>query len=231
MHSQFKNRAEAGKQLAGTLERYKRTPSIVFALPRGGVLVAAEVARALELPLDLVIVRKIGHPGNPEYALAVVSESGEVLTNPREPSPVSESWFDREVDRGQKEAKRRRKVYCGGRERRSAKGKNAIVVDDGVATGLSLRLALKEIKFDVPWKTIVAVPVAPAETALQIHHECDELEAIILDDRFRGAVAAYYDDFHEVTDEEVTTLLKEFGSPEKKKKDYKGDNNHESIPF
>ncbi|TAL49157.1 phosphoribosyl transferase [Patescibacteria group bacterium] len=212
----FTDRAEAGRVLAGLLAPYTKTKTVVYALPRGGVVVGVEVARALEVPLDLVITRKIGHPENPEYAIASVSESGEVLCNPREPSPISESWFDEEVERQKQEAARRRQAYLGDRARISAKGKNAIIVDDGVATGLSLLIAIKEIKRDVPWKTVVAVPVVPADVAEEIKKEADELLAPIIDDHYLGAVGAYYDSFEQVTDDEVAAILKEFVPPSQK---------------
>ena len=179
----------------------------MYALPRGGVVVAAEIARELDLPLELVITRKVGHPDNPEYAIAAVTESGEVLANPQEKMFISESWFDDEVERQKTEAGHRRERYLGSRARISAKGKNAIIVDDGVATGLSLILAIREIKKDVPWKTIVAVPVSPASTAVDIKRECDEFFCPIVDENYLGAVGAYYEDFGEVSEDEVRSLL------------------------
>lgn len=203
----FKDRSEAGKLLAEKLGKFSGPHTIVYALPRGGVIVGAEIARALGAPLDLVITRKIGHPANPEFAIASVTESGEVYINKEDHSWINDSWFRRAVEEEQREARRRREVYSPGRHRTSAKGKTAIIVDDGVATGLSLLLAVQEIKKDIPWKIVVAVPVVPAEVVEKIEDMADELVAFIIDERYRGSVGAYYEDFGQVTDIEVKALL------------------------
>ncbi len=218
----FKNRAEAGKTLAGLLSQYANTKTVIYSLPRGGVVVGSEVASSLNVPLDIVITRKVGHPDNPEYAIASVTETGEVLCSPKEPSPVSEKWFDEQVDIAKKEARRRRETYLGSRERISCKGKNAIIIDDGVATGLSLILAIREIKKDIPWKTIVAVPVISQDVVMDVRKEVDEFVCPIVDDRFRGAVGAYYESFGEVSDEEVIEILNKHIPPEQKRIGYTG---------
>jgi len=210
----FTDRAEAGRTLATLLTSYTGTKSVVYALPRGGLIVGKEIATALNPPLDLIITRKVSHPDNPEYALASVTEGGEVLCNAKEPSSVSESWFDEEVVKQQSEARRRRKSYLGERTRVSAKGKNAIIVDDGVATGLSIFLAIKEIKNDIPWKTIVAVPVISADVAQEMKGEVDEFFAIIIDENYAGSVGSYYENFSEVADEDVVDSLRDFFPPE-----------------
>jgi len=219
----FKNRAEAGKTLAGLLSQYANTKTVVYCLPRGGVVVGREVADILNVPLDIVITRKITHPKNPEFAVASVTETGELIFNSREPSVESESWFEGQKRIAQDEARRRRGIYLGSRERISCKGKNAIIVDDGVATGLSLALAIREIKKDVPWKTIVAVPVISQEIVFDIKKETDEFVCPFIDENFRGAVGAYYEDFEEVSDEDVVEVLSKYVAPEQKTIGYKDE--------
>ncbi|OHA88731.1 MAG: hypothetical protein A2653_00335 [Candidatus Zambryskibacteria bacterium RIFCSPHIGHO2_01_FULL_43_25] len=208
MAAKFKNRQEAGQLLAEKLIQYKDTMAIIYTLPRGGVILADEIAKTLNLPLDLVITRKVGHPDNPEYAVASVTERGDVLLNPAEPIRVNDAWFDMAMEREQMEAKRRREVYMNGRERINAKGKTAIIVDDGVATGASILLAIQDIRKDVPWKIVVSVPVIPSEVADKIDSAADELVTILIDDNFLGSVGAYYDDFSEVSDDLVIEILK-----------------------
>jgi predicted phosphoribosyltransferase len=159
----FKNRQNAGAALSLALAGYRGRDTLVYALPRGGVAVGAEVARALRAPLDLVIPRKIGHPEDPEYAVAAVTETGEVVRGP-ERTAFDPEWFEQAVAGERAEARRRRERYLGTRRPLSAAGKICVVVDDGLATGLTMRAALAEIRRRHPARVVVAVPVAPAET-------------------------------------------------------------------
>lgn len=209
----FRNRREAGKRLAKALAPHVEAPAIIYALPRGGVPVAAEVARRLELPLDLVIPRKIGHPCQPEYAIGAVTESGAPIYNDQELPGIDEAWLQAEVKAEREEAARRRKRYCAGRTRSSAHGRCAVLVDDGVATGLTLEAAIEEVKADRPARLIVAVPVAPYETAQRIAGLVDRVVAVQTPADFRGSVGAYYEKFGQVSDEDVLDELARLAGP------------------
>ena len=203
----FKDRADAGRQLAEKLASLKGEDAVVYALPRGGVVLGAEIARAISAPLDLVITRKIGHPHNHEYAVCAVSESGELLCNEYEQNTLDPSWLSREAEAEKQEALRRRKTYLGGKLSLSAEGKTAIVVDDGVATGLTIRLAIREIRKQKPARIIVAIPVVSQDIAQILKKEADEIVALEAGADFLGAVGAYYETFPQVSDEEVVTIL------------------------
>lgn len=205
----FADRAEAGRLLAEELSEYEGKGTVVYALPRGGVVTAAEIGIRLHAPVDLVVVRKIGHPYSPEYAIAAVAEDGHMIGCEKELATIDRSWLLRETSRQQAEARRRRGIYLGGRAPIPAEGKVAILVDDGVATGLTMRVGIGEVRHHHPAKLIVAVPVLPRSAASRIRSEADDLVALeIPEDReFLGAVGAYYDDFAPVGDEEVVACL------------------------
>jgi predicted phosphoribosyltransferase len=203
----FQDRADAGRKLAQALKKYARQDGVVCALPRGGVVLGVEIARALDLPLDLLIARKVGHPLFPEYAIGAVTENGELVTNPGEVARVEPQWFQREVEAQRREARRRRELYLGGRAPLPVAGKTVIVVDDGVATGLTMEAAIRDVRRRAPARLVVAVPVAPSDTAAKIAREVDELVALDIPEFYLGAVGAYYEEFHQVGDDEVVALL------------------------
>lgn len=204
----FRDRAEAGRKLAQKLLRYANANALVLALPRGGVVVGFEIARALNLPLDIVAVRKIGHPNSPEYAIGAVDESGERILNEEEAHGVNSGWLAAETERELKEAKRRSAVYRGGRPQAKVEGKVVILVDDGIATGLTMRLAVRSVKAQKPQKILVAVPVAPADSASRLSEEgADELIVLEPPENFAGAVGAHYVRFDQTSDGEVGRLL------------------------
>ncbi|MBW3537913.1 phosphoribosyl transferase [Candidatus Parcubacteria bacterium] len=203
----FKDRAEAGRQLAAALERYRDSDAVVYALPRGGVVLGAEIARRLNAPLALVIARKIGHPLSPEFAIGAVTENGEPVLNQAETAALDLRWLEAAVKRERAEARRRHAKYLAGRRRLPAEGRVAIVVDDGIATGLTMLAAIKEVKRLGPRQTVVAVPVVPKDTVRWLEAEAGELAALEVPERYLGAVGAYYDDFEQVEDEEVITLM------------------------
>jgi putative phosphoribosyl transferase len=205
---QFIDRKDAGKQLAHTLEKYRGTDAIIFALPRGGVILGYEIAKALDLPLDLVIARKIGHPVSPEYAIASVTENGEMSVNEAEVAQVKKEWFDQEVKKEQEEAKRRREKYLEGISPPNVSGRTAIIVDDGLATGLTMESCIKEVRKRGPKKIVVAVPVSPADTKLKITKLADEMIVLSTPVVFLGAIDNYYDKFPQVEDEEVIELMR-----------------------
>jgi len=204
----FADREEAGRQLAEQLSQYHGKDALVLALPRGGVVLGAVIARVLSLPLDIIAVRKIGHPSAPEFALGAVDEEGTRILNEEEAMMVDPSWLASETAREMKEAKRRSRVYRSGKAHANMSGKTAIIVDDGVATGLTMRLAVKVAKAQKPKRVIVATPVSSSEAAAEILEEADELVVLEPPEEFLGAVGAHYIRFEQVEDAEVIRLLK-----------------------
>jgi predicted phosphoribosyltransferase len=201
----FQNREQAGEMLAKLLEKYRGNDAVILALPRGGVAVGKVVAQKLNLPLGIIVVRKIGHPISPEYAIAAISESGEIVTNQIDEN-LETKWFEEESAKELSEAKRRRQKYWGNRPQILLKGRITIIVDDGLATGLTMMAAIKEVKKEKPKKVVVAVPVASADAAQKIKILADEFIAIVVSELF-FAVGAYYEDFPQISDEEVIRLL------------------------
>ncbi|MGL5269651.1 MAG: phosphoribosyltransferase [Selenomonadaceae bacterium] len=204
----FKNRAEAGARLAVLLQKYADDNLVVYALPRGGVPLGVEIAKKLHAPFDLVITKKIGHPGNPEYALCAIAEDGEPVCNKDEIGYVDSGWLHEEIDKVRMEIKRRREKYFGKIMHPDVEGKTAIIVDDGIATGYTMLAAIKEIRRRKPAKIIVAIPVTPEDTARELQKITDYLVSVEIDPYYLGALGAYYDDFSQVEDEEVINLIK-----------------------
>jgi len=213
----FRDRADAGEQLAQALKKYQRQDGVVYALPRGGVVLGAIVARALDMPLDLLIPRKIGHPLQPEYAICAIVENGEMACNQQEVARVDPQWFRQEVEAERHEARRRRELYLGGREPEPVKGKTAIIVDDGIATGLTMEVAIRDAKRRKPAHLVVAVPVAPPDTVEQLSREVDDFVVLDRSRHYLGAVGAYYDYFNQTTDDEVIELLRSAVAAERRK--------------
>lgn len=208
MVERFKDRVDAGRQLADLLLRFRDQEGVVFALPRGGVVLGAEIARRLHMPLDLITARKIGHPLSAEYAIGAVTDTGETATNPAEFGRIDPSWYRREVQQQQQEAQRRYHAYLGDRPHVPVSGKVAIIVDDGIATGLTMEAALMQARKHEPGMLVLAVPVAPRDSVARLGRLADEVVTVNIPDHFAGAVGAYYDDFRQTTDEEVIALLK-----------------------
>jgi|SRR5579872_6267111 len=208
----FKNRIDAGRLLAQALIKYKGSDVVVYAVPRGGVVTAVEIARILRAPLDLIIVRKIGHPFQPEYAIGAVAEDGHTVRNEKVMESVDKNWLKNEIEAQRQEAKRRREKYLRGRKDIPVEGKTAILIDDGIATGLTIRLAVKELKHRNPKKIVVAVPVSAKATADKIKQEVDEFVALDMpgESEFLGAVGSYYDEFFPVEDAEVIALVRSY---------------------
>jgi putative phosphoribosyl transferase len=202
----FQNRTDAGEQLAQALMTYKGQSVVVYALPRGGVVLGVEVARALEAPLDLLVVRKIGHPHQLEYAIGAVAEDGYLVTNPDERGTPDEGWFRHAVAAELKEAHRRRALFLQGRRPFAVRGKIAIIVDDGLATGMTMLAAIHEIRKREPKQIIVAVHVAAAETANKLRSVVDDLVVLHIPE-WLDAIGAFYQDFAQVTDDEVVALM------------------------
>jgi predicted phosphoribosyltransferase len=206
----FSNRVDAGRQLAKALASYKNQKPVVLALPRGGVPVAAEIAAALDAPLDLILVRKIGVPFQPELAMGAVVDGPAPLTVRNEDvialTGVSDKEFSAVRDQEIAEIERRRKLYLGDRAHPELAGRTAIVVDDGVATGATTRAALQAMRQRKPAKLVLAVPVAPTETLQKLRGEADDI--VCLEDYLDfGAIGLFYSDFRQTSDAEVTKLL------------------------
>ena len=209
----FKNCSDAGRKLAKALAGYKEQQPVILALPRGGVTVAAEVAAVLNAPLDLILVRKVGVPFQPELAMGAVVDGGAPIIVRNEDvirlAEIDESEFKRICDSELAEIERRRQRYLGSRQRADVSGRTAIVVDDGIATGATTRAALRATRIRNPKKLVLAVPVAPTDTVAELRSEADEV--ICLEDHeFFGAIGTYYADFSQVSDETVIDILKRF---------------------
>ena len=208
----FSNRTEAGRELAKALAFYKEQHPVILALPRGGAPVAAEIAAALEAPLDLVLVRKIGVPFQPELAMGAVIDGQEPLVVRNEQvirmAEINESEFDAIRDRELEEIERRRKLYLGNRPHPEVTGQTVIIVDDGIATGATIRVALRAIRMRKPRKLILAVPVAPTQSLDELRTEADEIVCLEDYEDF-GAIGLYYSDFRQISDAEVIKLLEQ----------------------
>ena len=199
----FTDRHEAGRLLAALLEEKVDRSTLIYALPRGGVPVAVEVALALHQPLDLVIARKIGHPMQPECAVCAVTEHGKPIVDERQRAHLDPLWLERRIQEERAEARRRRERYCGPLSRRSANGHRVVLIDDGIATGLSMEAALQDLLADGPKHVIVAVPVAPIEAVDRLKRKVDEFICAEAPARFAGSVGAYYENFAQLRDEDV----------------------------
>ena len=211
MSNRFIDRADAGRALVRRLlQMHLREPIVVLALPRGGVPIGAQVARALKAPLDLVLVRKIGTPGQPELALAAVAEGDPpalVIDDEVNRSvTVDASYIDKQAQLALREIARRRQVYLRGRAAAEVEGRTVIVVDDGIATGATAEAAILVLKARGAAKVVLAVPVASPEAIALLRKAADEV--IVVDaPRRLGSVGAWYHDFSEVTDDQVLLLL------------------------
>jgi len=206
----FRDRAEAGERLAAQLAHLKDRTPVVLALPRGGVAIGFEVARLLDAPLDIVLVRKIGVPWQPELALGAVSDGGtpEIFIDERmeKALAVPQDYVRDETARQLAELERRRQIYCAGRPPVAVQGRTAIVIDDGIATGATMRVALRAVRRRGPSHLVLAAPVAAAETLAALKGEADEIVCVEAPEGL-GAIGFYYEDFHQMSDAEVTELL------------------------
>jgi putative phosphoribosyl transferase len=206
----FKDRIDAGQKLAKALEKYKNAKdTVILALPRGGVVTGFEVAKELNLPLDIVVPRKIGAPGNPEFAIGAITETGEGIFDEEtiKTYGISKEYIENETKKEKAEAERRLKLYRGERPCLVLKDKTVILLDDGLATGLTMRAAIKTVKAYEPKKIIAAFPVGASDSIEILKSEADEV--VYLDAPFFfGAVGAFYEEFGQTTDGEVIELLR-----------------------
>jgi len=208
-YARFQNRTEAGQQLATRLKPYANRPDVlVLGLPRGGVPVAYEVAKTLNAPLDLCLVRKLGVPGHKELAMGAIASGGVRVLNYDVISwlGISGTTIDAVAARELQELQRRDRVYRGDRPVPNIRDRIVILVDDGIATGSTMRAAISVLKPQQPASLIVAVPVAPPETCDVIRAEVDEVVCLMIPEMFY-AIGLWYEDFSQTTDEEVRDLL------------------------
>lgn len=203
----FESRTHAGILLAQELKKFKNTNAVVYALPRGGVVLGAEIAKALNIPLDLIVSRKIGHPSSPEYAIGAITEHGEKALNQWEVQELDPEWLQSAIKEQYEEAQRRRKLYMAGKTEISAKGRTAIVVDDGIATGYTMQAAIQDIQKQNPASIIIAVPVTPKDKAQFFSAMVNEFVALDIPRMYAGAVGAYYMSFPQLTDNDVIEIL------------------------
>lgn len=209
----FKNRSDAGKKLAEKLKQYKDLNPVVLALPRGGAVVAAEVARALKAPLDLVLVRKLGVPFQPELAMGAVVDGADpyivrnesILAQLESAEEVFQDVCQYELS----EIERRRELYLKDRPRAKIEGNVVIVVDDGIATGATMRAALGAVSKQGPKRLVLAVPVAAASSLEELGGQADDIVCLDAPEPLY-AIGYYYKDFTQVTDSEVIDILAEF---------------------
>ena len=209
--TRFLDRRDAGRQLAGRLGEYADRPDvIVLALPRGGVPVAYEVARALHVPLDVILVRKLGVPGHEELAMGAVASGGVRVLDPGviRVAHVAPAEIDAVTETEQRELARRAAEYRGDRPFPQLDGRTVILVDDGLATGATMRAAVMALRQKHPARLVVAAPVAPPQTCEEFREIADDVVCTVTPDPFY-AVGLWYEDFGQTTDEEVRELLEE----------------------
>jgi putative phosphoribosyl transferase len=206
----FRDRTEAGRQLARALEKYYQAQNtVVLGLPRGGVVIAYEVANALDLPLDVFLVRKLGTPGQEELAFGAIAENGACFFNEDIVQSYVTDAEKKAVIEQQKEILRQRQAsYRGVQPALKLEGKNVILVDDGIATGATMEVAIKGIRLgSLPRKIVVAVPVAPTSNYHMIEREVDEIVCLEVSD-FLASIGQFYENFEQVSDDTVIDLLK-----------------------
>ncbi|MGE5107415.1 MAG: phosphoribosyltransferase [Sphingobacteriales bacterium] len=199
----FRDRIEAGLLLAAKLKKFKNDQGIVMAVPRGGIPVAYVIAKELGFPIEVILTKKIGHPMNKEYAIGAASLTDYFII-PHE--NVSEEYIEKELQRIRSRLKEMYAKFMGDREPENLKGKTVIVIDDGIATGNTLLGTVNVLRKSEPGKIIIAVPVASASAVQKLSKEVDEVVAVLIPEEFYG-VGAFYEDFEQVSDEEVMFYL------------------------
>ena len=206
----YATREEAGRMLARRLSSYRQTNAVVLGIPRGGLPVAREIADALAVPLDVIVARKLGAPGQPELGIGAVVDGDHPYVifnqNTIEHLGVEDEYIKAVIARQLKEVHRRETACRGGRSKVPLAGKTVIVVDDGIATGSSIRAALRGVRRQKPERLVLAVPVAPAESLEALRSDADEIVCLETPNDF-FAVGQFYGDFHQMSDDEVKTIL------------------------
>ncbi|HHY34757.1 MAG TPA: phosphoribosyltransferase [Firmicutes bacterium] len=202
----YRDRTHAGEVLASLLTEWRGYDPLVLGVPRGGVIVASVVAASLEAHLDVIVSRKVGAPGNPEFAVAAVDPDGELFVDPESFVPVSPEYLERAAAAERLEISRRLRLWRGNRQEPLITGRIVIMVDDGIATGLTAMAALTYLRRKSPSRLVLAVPVAPADTVAKLERYADEVVCPLKPSLF-FAVGEWYEDFTQVTDEEVIKAL------------------------
>ncbi len=206
--SQFKDRFDAAQQLAEKLKDYTDNPNtIIIAIPRGGLQLGSVLSQKLHLPLDVIFTKKIGYPGNPEYAIGAISSTHAFINEPYASHPILKNYIAQETESIRKLLRERAHNYRGDVPAPNLKDKTVIVVDDGVATGSTLLATLALIKQDTPKKIIVALPVCPENTLALIKEQVDEVVCLLVPEVF-FSVGQFYEKFGQVDDQEAIELLK-----------------------
>ena len=212
MNTIFKDRYDAAMQLVLKLEKYRGKDGIVLAIPRGGVPIGYVIAKELGLPLEIILSKKIGHPYNPELAIGSVTLHGAIIDD--NVLDVDMDYIHRTADRILHDLKEKFRLYMGNQKPTSLKNKTVIVVDDGVATGNTLIATVHAIRKDKPKEVVIAIPVSPSKTTEKLRGISDELICLYTPQIFYG-VGQFYENFSQVTDEEVIKHLKEINSTSK----------------
>ncbi|SHF07804.1 Predicted phosphoribosyltransferase [Atopostipes suicloacalis DSM 15692] len=203
----FRNRRDAGNQLAEKLTVNQPENTVVLALPRGGVPLAIEISKRHSIPFDVVHAKKIVHPLQREFAIGAIAEKGEPILNTE--VDVEQTWIDQEIHRVREEIARRRDLYDTFLEQEPLEEKEIILVDDGIATGMTMFAAIEAIKNQQPNKITVAVPIIPEDTYNHLKTLVDDIIYIEVPEQFLGAVGAYYQQFPQISDEEIPTMIKQ----------------------
>jgi predicted phosphoribosyltransferase len=211
MYQRFKDREDAALKLIPLLDKYRKQPCVVMAVPRGGVPLAAVIANYFHFPLELLMSKKIAHPNYPEFAIGAVSLKNHVLD---EINNISDSYINQEIQRIRISLREKYKKFTGNHSPPGLKNKILLIVDDGIATGNTILASIEMLRQQHPKKIIVAVPVIAADSVKKISNETDELVCIYEPKHF-GSVGNYYNNFEQVSDEEVIRKLKESDSMEK----------------
>ena len=199
----LKDRKEAGLLLSEKLEKYQDSDTLILAVPRGGVPIGYEIAKNLNLPLDIILSKKIGHPSNKEFAIGAVSLDSTII----DPYPdISNAYIDAEIKHIRELLQEKYALYMGNRKPIDIKGKNVIIVDDGIATGNTLLASINMLRKNNPKKIIVAVPVVPADVVATFQQKADEFVFLMAPMDF-GGVGRFYQDFEQVNDDEVIRML------------------------
>lgn len=204
----YKNRVDAGRRLASALSGVVDKEAIVLAIPRGGVVVGFEIAQALDLQLDIIVPRKIGAPENPELAIGAVTEDGTAFMEDKLVGylQVSQAYINKESEYQRREIERRLKLYRGEKPRPDLKNRDVILVDDGIATGSTMKAALASVRKKGAKKVVVAVPVGPPSTIRELENQADRV-VCLYSPEFFYAIGEFYEDFAQTEDAEVIRLL------------------------
>lgn len=202
----FIDREDAGNQLAEKVEITDSENAVVLALPRGGIPLGVSVSKHHNIPLDVVLAKKITHPIQTEFAIGAVAEDGKPIANPN--ANIKQNWIETELPKVREEIKRRRNLYNDVLTKQSFKNKEVIIVDDGIATGMTMLAAIEAVKEEEPSRLTVAVPIIPKGTYAELVDLVDEVYYIEVPEQFRGAVGAYYKQFPQLSDDTVNGILR-----------------------